>query len=245
MASPQIHAGKFEQMIARRGRDVKWEQAVICSCWNMNTQQPSYECNACNGSGYTYDDPLIQRALVMSIANNKEFEEMSGIFEVGDAVMTVPYRIPRMLPNGTIDVTESRWEINPMFDVGMYDKVTLLDDEYKTSELLIRGESIFGRPPDTLLNDDVVEIKTVRTSDPITGAITKYRKDRDFRIVGNRIEWIPGGSAPDEGQTYSVMYTHRPVYVVLTNLPKPRKQDNQDLPRYVALRYRAGGFDRK
>jgi hypothetical protein len=247
MPTIKLHADKFEQLVARRGRDVKWNQAILCSCWNLESGQPAYACKACGGKGYTYEPPIIERALVMSITQNKEFDETAGVFEIGDAVMTVPKRVFSVYqhPQNVSGVPTLRYEReNQMFDVGMYDLITILDDDYKTSELLIRGEPIYGRPADTLLNTDVVEIITIRVSDPVTGAIIKYTPIVDFTYTVNHIDWLTTNQ-PAMGAQYSVTYKHRPVFTVLTNLPKPRHQDGADLPRYAALRYRAGGFEPK
>lgn len=249
MASSQIHATKYEQMITRRGRKVRWQQSILCSCWNIHSHsgQPNYQCQACGGKGYTYEDPIEEIALVMSITHNKEYNDSAGVFEIGDAVMTVPKHVFKevihpMNRSGIANLVYDRK--NRMYDIGQYDLVTLLDDEYKTSELLIKGEMMYGRPADTLLNEDVTTIITIRKSNPLTGEIITYSKDEDFQIVGNRIEWLEGGKSPSEGETYSVTYKHRPVFTVFTNLPKPRFQDGQELPRYVALRYRAGGIEK-
>jgi hypothetical protein len=127
----------------------------------------------------------------------------------------------------------------------MYDLITVLDDDYKTSEVLIKGKAIYMRPADTLLNEEVLSIQHVRTVNPSTGEQVVYRLGKDFTNEGNVIRWKAGGVAPQEGEHYSVVYKHRPVFTVLTTLPKPRYQDGQLLPRYVALRYRAGGFEPK
>lgn len=246
MPEVKLHANKFEDMVARRGRDVEWQQAVLCSCWNMDSGSPSYHCKACGGLGFTYEAPVIERALVMSVTQSKDFEEMAGVFDVGDAVMTVPKRVFTnfFAPNNTSGVGTMRYERdNAMYDVGMNDLITLLDDEYKTSELLVKGTELNGRPADTLLNPKVTKVLTIRVSDPVTGDVTRYEPDTDFTWDGGTIVWV--GNQPDEGTVYSVTYKHRPVYTVFINLPKPRYQDNQELPRYVALRYRAGGFDPK
>jgi len=243
MPEVKLHAEKFEVLIARRGRDVEWRQAVMCSCWNPLSGQPNYQCKVCKGKGYTYEDPIICRALVTSIVQNKEFQDMAGVFDVGDAIMTVPKRMWKRLPNGQWNMKE--YEIVPMFYVGMYDLITLTDDEVRSSEVLVRNRPIYERPADTLLNEHVTGIHAVRHADPDTGVLTVYQRGVDFEVVGNRIDWLPGGNAPADGEQYSVVYWHRPVYTVLTTLPKPRHQDGQDLPRYVALRYRAGGFEPK
>lgn len=240
--TPKIDASKFEILIQRRGRDVRWEEAVICSCWNMDTQQPNYACNACGGFGYIHTDPITARGLVMSITQNKDFDETAGLFEIGDAVMTIPKRLPTALPNGNFNYRAMIAQ--PMFEIGMWDKVTLLDDEYKSSELLVKGVSLYGRPADTLVQDEPTRVKSIQTVDALTGTVTTYAPGTDFVLNGKVIDW-QGVNKPAEGATYSVVYFHRPVYTVTAVLPKPRHQDGQDLPRYVALRYKNGGLDRK
>lgn len=239
----KLHATKFEELIRRRGRIVKWQEAIVCSCWNLDSGQPQYGCQACKGLGHTYAAPVEDIALVMSVSHNKEFEESAGVFEIGDAVMSVGYRVPVLNPiTGHVNTT-AQGRKNPLFHVGMYDLITLTDDEYKTSEILIKDTDIYQRPADTLINEDVVDILSVRKSDPTTGELTHYRPGEDFEVHGNQIHWV--GNQPSTGEQYTVQYTHRPMFTVLTQLPTPRYQDGQDMPKRVALRYRAGGFDRR
>lgn len=240
----RLHATKFEDLIRRRGRIVKWQEAIICSCWNLDSGQPQYGCQACKGLGYTYAQPIEDLALVMSVTHNKEFEESAGVFEVGDAIMTVGLRVPEVHPVTGNVITTVEGRKNPLFHVGMYDLITLTDDEYKTSEILIKDTPIYEREADTLINEDVVDVLSVSKSDPITGDITKYKLNEDFEVDGNKIKWV-GVNQPMSGEQYSVQYTHRPMFTVLTQLPTPRYQDGQDLPKKVVLRYRAGGFDRR
>ena len=241
MQTPILNVVKVEDMLDRRGRPVKWQETIICSCWNPDSGSPDYTCLACQGKGYVYQAPIESKALVTSITINKDFAEMAGGFEVGDAVMSVPKRIPMRHPNGMMT---GQFTNNPIFGIGMYDKITLLDDEFKSSEVLMKGTPISARPPDTLLNTDVTWVKSIQKYDSVTGSATLYRLGVDFEMVGNVVSWLVGGVAPTFGQQYSVAYYHRPTYVVTATLPKPRHQDGQDFPRYVALRYLSGGVER-
>jgi hypothetical protein len=241
LSNLKIHGDKFEDMIARRGRNVMWEEGILCSCWNQDSQQPLYNCAACKGKGRIFRAPVQSRVLLTSIAFNTEYEETAGAFQIGDAIMTVPKRTYKRLTSGLLSPTEK--EDVAAYNVGMYDIITVMDDDYKSSELLIKDTPIYGRPADTLLNDRVLDIQVVRQVDVVTGTITDYVPDVDYTNDNNRIVWLPGGSAPAEGEQYSVTYHHRPSFTVLTTLPKPRYQDGQLLPRYVALRYRAAGFE--
>jgi hypothetical protein len=222
---------------------VSWEEAVICSCWNLDSGQPAYACQACYGKGYVYQQSIEGIVLVTSISMNKEFQEMAGIFEVGDAVMTVPRRTPLKLSDGSWSMSD--FQDNPLFEIGMYDKITLLDDEYKTSEILVKDTPMYGRPADTLINSKITKIKAIKQFNSETGGTVDYTIDTDFTLSDNKIAWIEGQPQPVSGSQYSVTYFHRPTYIVSANLPKPRHQDNQELPRYVALKYLNGGIEHK
>ncbi len=240
--TPMLHADKFEDMIDRRGRQVLWQEASLCSCWNEDSGQPVYTCKACNGKGFIYQSPITAKAIVTSVQLSQDWESMAGIFEVGDAVMTVPKRVPI---RNAVGMPTGKFVDNPMFEIGVNDKITLLDDEHKASEVLARGVGIGHRDADTLLNEHITRVKSISTSDIQTGIQKFYEPEKDYRLNKNVVEWVEGGNAPDIYQQYSVVYFHKPVYVVIATLPKPRHQDGQDLPRYVALRYMSGAVDRK
>lgn len=239
----KLHGSKYLELIARRGRFVSWEEAVICSCVNpQHGSQPSYGCKVCRGVGYWYRAPIESRVLLTSMTEHADFQQMAGMFETGDAVMTVPEKM-YALPEDSA----TRWDITkqvpvPAYEVGMYDIITVLDDDFKSSEVLVRGESLFARDADTLLNPKVVRILQVSTGDAATGEVTTFTEGDDFTLEdGNRLAWIDG-KGPAFGTSYSVTYRHQPTFIVVANLPKPRYQDGQLLPRYVALRYRAAGI---
>lgn len=242
MQTPVLNVVKIEDMLERRGRPVRWQEGVICSCWNPDSGSPIYACVACHGKGYVYQAPVEDKAMITSITLSKDFEAMAGVFEVGDAVMTIPKRVPLRITNG---LPTGQFRNNLIFDIGMYDRITLLDDEFKSSEVLVKGTPINARLPDTLLNDVVTKVKSVQKYNLITGAVVVYRSGIDYRLTGNLVDWLVGGVAPATGEQYSVVYYHRPIYVVTATLPKPRHQDGQDFPRYVALRYLSGGVERQ
>jgi hypothetical protein len=242
MVKIAIHAVKYEIMIERRGRTVSWEKAIQCSCVNVNTKSPTYGCAACNGFGFTYEEAQEGKGLVMGITSSKVFQDMAGVFEAGDVVLTVPYRIPSRHPKtGLLDQTMKTATINPMFNIGENDKVTLLDDSMEFSEVLIRGKPVNNRPPETLLYGHVTNVRSVRRTDPATGDIYDYEYGQHFIVEDRQVVWLTP-DAPSEGEQYTIVYKHRPTYMVIpTQLPKPRFQDGQNLPRYVAMRYLTGG----
>ncbi|CAJ1315919.1 hypothetical protein [Paenibacillus nuruki] len=236
MANLQLHEQKYEDLLARHGRDVLWQEAVICSCFNMDSGQPDYNCKACSGTGYVYEQGIVCRGAVQNVTTNKDFLGYAGMFEVGDALMTVSANMLKRTPAGGFDL--SGREPVPMFYAGIGDLITLIDDEVKTSEVLIKSSELRNRPADTLLNPKITKILSIRTHDSETGQTTLYMPE-DYTFSGAHIDWI--GNQPEEGQQYSVVYMHRPVYKVYMTLPRPRHQNNQEFPRTVILRYYPGG----
>lgn len=228
-----LSAKSFENMITERGVPVKWERAQRCTCWDMTSGQPGYSCKACNGDGYVYDEPIEESAiLIQSLIMSKDFTHI-GEYRMGDAVATVPYR-KRVLIDGLPDYVE-----NKLYWVGEWDRITLMNTEFRSDEILVRGESLYGREPDKLRNEEITRIVSVLQADTVSGKITFYTPEVDFVLENGRIEWL--GEAvqyPIIGEKYSVQYYHRPTYQVYTQLPQHRDQDNQHFPKKVILRYK-------
>lgn len=237
MVDIRLNATEFENMIARQGRDVMWQEAVRCSCFNFGSGNPMYGCPFCGGTGYVYEPSVICRGLVQSVTTSKDYLAYAGMFEVGDALLSVPANMFKRTETGGFDLSEK--EPVPMFNIGTGDIVTLIDDEVKFSELLVRGEELNQRPPDTLMNPKVTKVLSIRRHDLDTATVTQYVAGQDYEVQGATIHWT--GNQPPEGTQYSVMYMHRPVYTVYAVLPRPRHQNGQDLPRAVVLRYYPGG----
>ena len=157
--------------------------------------------------------------------------------------MSVGHRVPGINERtGLIDTTMKTARKNKLFHVGMYDLITLTDDEYKTSEVLSKGTSLGRLPADTLVNHEVTAVLKVRKWDKFTGERTDYIEGTHYKVDDNRIIWLGTAHEPSEGEQYSVTYEHRPTFIIFTNLPTPRYQDKQDLPRRVVIRYLAGGI---
>lgn len=235
MPQVKLHAQKFEDMIARRGRGVYWERAMRCSCYNAYSGNPLPDCKACDGEGFVYDAPVYEDAiLVMSLVNNKEYTPI-GEYQMGDAIATIPFQKPTVVegrtpPKQYVDV--------PMYWIGEHDLVTLMTSEFVSTQALYKGAWFRGTAPDTLGTNYVTEIIRVTQSDSASGVVTTYTPDVDYKLTGNVIEWIAGGQAPADQTFYTVMFKHNPTYTVYTDLPQPRDQDGQRLPRKVALRYK-------
>ena len=106
----------FDALIIQKGYRVLWEQGMFCSCYNMQSGQPDYNCPACKGKGYVYFGGKITRALVTSINGHRE-QERIGLYDMGTAYLT-----PLSTDN-----------------VGFRDRFTFLDFIVKFSEVIKRG----------------------------------------------------------------------------------------------------------
>lgn len=228
-----LSAKTFEKMITDRGVPVKWERAQRCTCWDMTSGQPAYSCKACNGDGYVYDEPIEESAiLIMSLVMNKEFTPI-GEYRMGDAIATVPHR-KQVVLDGLPAYVE-----NKLYWIGEWDRITLMNTEFRSDEVIVRGEPFYGRDPDRLRNSEVTRIVSVLKANTETGKITFYNPETDFVLEAGRINWLEEAvQAPLIGEKYSVQYYHRPTYQVYTQLPQHRDQDDQHFPKKVILRYK-------
>lgn len=232
-AEIQLRAPSFEEMIQRRGMPVLWEKSQKCTCWDDYSGHPTSSCLACHGVGYLYDAPIETRnVLIMSLVINKDFT-FAGEYRMGDAIATVPKRKYEKDENGL-------WHrpFNALFDIGEWDKITLVETEFRTHETLKLDTPLYGREADTLRNEAVTRVMSVLKANPETGNITYYAEGTDFTLDGNKLNWDSSANL-ETGETYSVLYYHRPVYIVYTQLPQSRDQDMQQLPKKVVLRYRS------
>lgn len=228
----KLRAESFEDMIMRRGMPVMWYRSQKCPCWDDVSGQPNYSCKACAGQGYLYEPPIqTSFILIMGLILSKDFTPI-GEYRMGDCIATIPAR-KKVMING-------RWEFipNEIYDIGEWDKIILVESEFRSHETLIKDQHMFGREPDTLRNEEITKIISVLSIDENTGAITKYNEGADFEIVGQKINWLSGINAPNNNQKYSILYYHKPVYLAYTQLPQSRDQDGQRLPKKLILRYR-------
>ena len=225
----RLRSESFEDVVYRRGHPVVWQQAMKCTCWSEDSGQPDYNCDVCDYNGYIYLPPIKSRyVLVLSLIWQRDFTPV-GEHRLGDAVATVPY-----YKKFRDEDNRFQKEFNELYHIGEWDLIVLQDSEFRSQELLRRGEAIYKRSPDTLRNKHAVKVKNVFTVE--SGEIINFEEGIDFKLEGNEINWF-SGCGPAEGQRYSVVYFHNPVYVVHTSLPQSRDYDDQHMPKKAVLRY--------
>lgn len=77
----------FDHAIRQKGMIVEWEQAMFCSCIDMESGQPDYACPHCKGKAYIYTEPKRTKAVVTSINGRKE-QDKQGLGDYGTAYLT-------------------------------------------------------------------------------------------------------------------------------------------------------------
>lgn len=257
-----MNASLFDEAVADRGKTVVWRAGFRCSCTVRASAAPMNDCGACKGSGYVYQPPVSARILLQGIDTKRDILP-AGVWESGDITASVPY-LQRVITETTsgnlID-----WEPHPMWDIGVGDTIYLPDSEQRASEVLLRGEPMYGRLADTLRHpaETIGRVLCLLASDPETGSVsyfsagadgTDFTVDQaigavqwatdstaDYCLQGNKLDFNPNGASSPiltTGAQYSVTYTHRPTYIVYVQSPQPRDQDGQHMPKKVILRLR-------
>lgn len=77
----------FDHIIRQKGVVVDWEQAMFCSCIDLESGQPDYSCPHCKGKAYIYTEPKRTKAVVTSINGRKE-QDKQGLGDYGSAYLT-------------------------------------------------------------------------------------------------------------------------------------------------------------
>ncbi len=237
---------QFDELVARRGKLVNWQAAYQCSCWTIQqggSGGPTWDCKACGGTGFLYQSAVTARVVVQGIDTHRNFLP-AGTWQAGDVVASIPNLAQVQTPGPTGTVIT--WAPHPMWRIGMDDLVYLTDSEQRSSWTLIKGEPLNKWAADTLPHPAgaIVEVLSVLSSDPVSGDVTTYTVGDDFTVNGNQIVWNPSGTNAQnlaDGTQYSVTYTHYTTYTVYMDVPQPRDQDGQHMPRKVMLRLKGVG----
>lgn len=153
----------FDHAIRQKGMRVLWEQAMFCSCINIESGQPSYTCPECGGKAYIYTEPKETKALVTSINGRKE-QDKQGLGEYGTAYLT---------------------PLSQDF-VGYRDKFTFPDFKIKHSQLITFE---YGDSMSSQTNYEILDVLVVQQS----GNQLKYGIDFQVSEDRRHIELIDSG----------------------------------------------------
>jgi len=191
--------GEFVRVIRQHGKYVVWRKALLCPCFNPETEQAVLDCDACGGDGYIYVQPQQIQALMMQFDKKTSIYEKFGLYQ-----------------EGSVNVT-----LEPQYRLGYRDSLEMRDAMIPMNELLIKGNRRGRRQvlPDGVdsARFRILDIAALvyRNSD---GTMAFLEKDIHFQVTKEGwIKWLPHGNrvVPDKA-VVSVHYDYHPIYMIMS-----------------------------
>ena len=202
-----LNAGAFNRHLAHIGQQVNWAQSFACPCVKRESGQPDPRCPHCLGKGHMWS---ASKPCVCGVASQKTQQQWmgSGMWTDGDIVVTVPGD-------------------SPMWAVGPFDRVTMLNGAERFSTPLTRGT------PTERLMFRASSIDRVFWIDPVSKAIV----EGGLPTMGADGRPVWGAGEPPAGVSYSITGQRLPEYYCLVEMPSSRNEHSgAPLPRRVVLR---------
>lgn len=194
----------FNRFLSGIGQRFSLKRASACPCVDPNTNAPKTDCAQCAGFGWTWGAAVTGMSGIASLKVQREWANF-GLWQSGDVVLTIP-------------------SDSPVYAMGPYDRVTMLDSTEAFSFVRHRGI------------DDI---------QPVSWASIErvYWLDGSEAIVEGGIPTFSGGvlawsdGAPPNGQQYSITGRKHPEYYMLQEFAQDRAHhQGLALPRRVVLR---------
>lgn len=191
---------EFTRVIRQHGKYVIWRKALLCPCFNPETEQAVVDCDDCNGDGYIYVDPLCIQAVMLMFDKRTSIYERFGLWQEGNVQITV----------------EAKYRF------GYRDSFELRDSVVPFNELLIKGNRRARRAtlPD---GTDSGRFRMANITKVIhkkdSGELISLTEGIHFtRTPEGWLRWLSAGDrAVPDGGVISVHYDHRPIYIVLSH----------------------------
>jgi len=136
----------------------------------------------------------------------------------------------QMTAVGEVLLGSAMLTLEPVYKIGYQDRLTLLKQEEKFSEILVKNEN------DRLLYREIIQIIEVISLGEDGETVVEHIEGTDFVLQGQDIYWLGGGNIPIQGRQYTVTYYHRPYYRVYLSLPLTRTPSNEMMPRRAVIR---------
>jgi hypothetical protein len=205
----QLNPAAFNRFLRNIGQQATWRRAYSCACLNPASNAPDARCLHCRGKGTIWPGEPVPTVVGMSSQKTQAKWAAMGRYSDGDVVLTVPGD-------------------SPMWDIGQFDRVVMLNATERFSQGLVRGS------PAERLNGRILEIERVfwisKQSGNIIDAVLPT-------ISGTGAITFPDGMVPPAGQSYSITGERRPEYYCYENMPSNRNEHSgARLPKNVVLR---------
>lgn len=202
----QLNPQAFNAHLEHMGQKVQWRKAFTCPCKNVNSGASDPKCPHCAGKGHMWDPA---KPGVVGVTGQKTQNEWAqfGNYESGDTVVSIP-------------------ESSALYEMGQFDRVTLLNATEQFSTTLFHGaqtERLIGR---------IERISRVFWLDDqknlVQGGIPTV-------AANGTLSWASG--APPQGKQYGISGTRLLEYFCFGMFPSNRNMhQGARLPKRVVLR---------
>lgn len=202
----QLSPDAFNAFLGAIGQQFQWRRAYACPCVNPHSGAAKQGCPNCHGKGQYWVAPVAAVAGMASQEIQQKWQQF-GRYEEGDAVVTIG-------------------SDSPMYAMGQFDRVTMLNNKDPFSMVLTRG------------NNDVLHFM-------VDAFARCYWLDNASAIVegglpvadaNGNLTW-PNGGAPPAGTQYSLTGSKFSEYYVFDKYPSDRGEHSGALlPKKVVLR---------
>lgn len=192
---------EFIKAIRSKGYYVRWRKAMLCVCWNPQTEQSKIPgaCDTCDGSGFFYIDPHEIQAIMTGLTKSVDLYKKPGTWMQGQSSITV----------------------EPQYRIGFRDSIEMLDGVSTFNEWIIKGNrrGIRSKLP---TGRDSARYRIVRVAALMYASAdcTPVRLDDGFHFKIDEsgwIQWLPEGNRIADGTVFSIHYEFHPVWVVTSH----------------------------
>lgn len=204
----RLNPAAFNAHLAHLGQQFMWRKSYRCPCVNPSSGAAKPACPACGGKGSIWD-PAVKAVAGMAGQKVQQQWQQMGQWQDGDAVLTIQ-------------------ENSPMYEMGKYDRVLMLNSTDYFSLVLTRGS------PKEKLHEPVEKLTRVfwldQQSAIVNGSLPTVAPN-------GTLTWPAGGVAPPPGTQYSVNGTRYSEYFCWGQFPSDRNEHSgARLPKRVVLR---------
>lgn len=202
----RLSPAAFNAHLNHMGQKFKWRKAFRCSCVNPYSGAATPGCPQCGGKSWLWAAPVPAVAGVASQQIQVRWAQF-GLWQDGDMVVSIP-------------------ESSPMYEMGQFDRVLMLNSTDHFSLPLAHGD------PNEKLFEPIEKITRVFWLDQdgaiVEGGIPTVNPD-------GTLTWTTG--APPPGVGYSISGTRYSEYFCWGPLPSDRNEhQGARLPKRLVMR---------
>lgn len=200
----QLNPDAFNAFLAHIGQQFDWRRAYACPCVTPHSGAASPSCPHCRGKGRIWSITVQGMAGISGAKVQREWANF-GVWESGDVVLSLP-------------------SDSPLYAMGQYDRVVLVNSSSPFNLVLREGERL---PRVAQAIERVFWIDGAGAI--VEGAIPQVGE-------GGALSW-PGGDGPPRAASYTICGRAHQEYYCWGEYPQDRAHHSGlPLPRRVVLR---------